>query len=183
MAEDKKPPEPTEPNTFQEPEIPEASPKEVVIEDDKPETASKRPRTGKDGKKKKKTKVDVSSLISEEKLSQQIYGIHALASIWVPEAAISPEEALALGEAVYDVISMYDLAFLQNVLPWVKLAATLAMVEVPMVVRVRAKRLQGINGQRPTEPPTATAKKTRGKRKSSVVQIGTRVPPEGGKKS
>ena len=83
------------------------------------------------GTRKKREKVGVS----EKKLSRQIAGIHQAIALFThsPIWQITDTEAEALGGAVSDVMSLYDVTISPHVVAWMNLAACCATIYGPRI--------------------------------------------------
>lgn len=77
--------------------------------------------------------------LNAETVSNNIFGIHQILAMMVtPEFAIGKDEAKVLGEAVYNVIKDYNLEFLNKYSKYIDLIFAVAVVEVPVGMRVSA---------------------------------------------
>ena len=108
-------------------------------------------------KKKNAVPLDVAPLVSEQKetktaanatkkytqefLSNQVFGIHAMLDIVIKDTAITKLEADMMGKAMFDVMEAFDVVISPKVMSMLGLIATLGIVEVPVLLRVRKNAL------------------------------------------
>lgn len=122
--------------------------------------------------KTKRTRRAKKVKLSPEVLTTQIYGLHQMANIFLPGAAIPEAHAAALGSAVYDCIQEFDLAWLDKYAPLITLVVVTAMVEWPAVQRVKMnldakKRAQ--EAQQAGKTPIMVGAKRRGRKPKEAV--------------
>ena len=108
-------------------------------------------------KKKNAVPLDVAPLVSEQKetktaanatkkytqefLSNQVFGIHAMLDIVIKDTAITKLEADMMGKAMFDVMEAFDVVISPKVMSMLGLIATMGIVEVPVLLRVRKNAL------------------------------------------
>ena len=108
-------------------------------------------------KKKNATPLDIAPLVSEQKetktatnatkkytqefLSNQVFGIHAMLDIVIKDTAITKLEADMMGKAMFDVMEAFDVVISPKVMSMLGLIATMGIVEVPVLLRVRKNAL------------------------------------------
>lgn len=115
-------------------------------------------------KKKNAVPLDVAPLVSEQKetktaanatkkytqefLSNQVFGIHAMLDIVIKDVAITKMEADMMGKAMYDVMNAFDVVISEKVMSMIGLIATMGIVEVPVLLRVRKNALTRTSQQK-----------------------------------
>ena len=96
------------------------------------------PRKSKSKVDPKEDKNDLNP--SAEFFANQFYGLHLLATaITKIDCTITKEESQQVGQAVYDVIKEYDMTWLNKSAPILNLVVTIAMVELPVYLKVQAQ--------------------------------------------
>lgn len=98
--------------------------------------------------------------LSPEILAQQVKGLHQIASMFVPGAEIADPQAKMLGDAIYEVVKDSNLEWLQKYGKYINLAVTVAIVEFPVAMRVRAIRDQKIQEARAQQAQMQAPKST-----------------------
>ena len=83
-----------------------------------------------------------STILSAEKIGRQIFGLHMMLDVAFPGTAISQEKASMLGESIREVMDAYDITIDEKVTSLIGLAATVAIVEVPVALKVRSILLE-----------------------------------------
>jgi len=122
-------------------EAPDAEAKASTVEEKPKAVAPDVPGLTEQTKQKRKGgRKPVKVQLTPERIARGLEGLHRVADLFLPGAAITRQEADLMGEAIYEVIQEYDLSWLLKYLPVINLAITVAMVEYPVFLRVKANR-------------------------------------------
>lgn len=111
------------------------------------------------GSSKKEPEVPKLEL-TPEILSQQVKGLHQIASMFVPGAEITEPQAKMLGDAIYEVMKDSNLEWLTKYGKYINLAVTVAIVEFPVAMRVKAIKEQQLQEKRAQQAQMQAPQKT-----------------------
>lgn len=155
--------EPEHPSTQESAPEPER-PKVVRIEDI---LAKSEEMPKKRGRPKKQPPV----ALTPERIASTFYVLHQAANVVLPGAAITREESLLLGQAIYEAVGEMEahwlLEWLEKIFRYGSLVGAIALVEWPVIMRVQqnleARRQAAANRSSLPNAPEVVLQKKRGR--------------------
>lgn len=85
-------------------------------------------------KKPKKQKIT----FGVDDIQKQIIGAHMMLALWIPDVGITPESAKAEAEAIYNILEIYGMEWLEKLGPWFTLGMVVAIGELPTAQAIAA---------------------------------------------
>jgi len=100
-------------------------------------------------------------ILTAQEIGKQVFGLHQMLNVVFPGTEISRESADMMGESIQEVMEAFDIVINRKVTALIGLAATVAIVEFPVALKVRATILERTkSGKVNAKPLEMVRKKT-----------------------